>query len=170
MKKVRILSILLLIFYSAALFGAANKIELTATIGSKALVGFNDMSSSTAKGLIFVDDSLNSLDFGTQSAGEIHAAITRPIYISTNNNSGINMTLQDSSNGGDLVHTSGDSIKMNYIFDGEPITIWTPFQIASGINNGSIPVGNMEFQPKRTSIDNSTGSYSTTLSVIISAN
>lgn len=170
MRKVRLPFILLLVLFSAFLFGAANKIELSATVGSKALVGFNDLSTSTKKGSLFVDDSLNQLDFGTQSAGVTHNPLIRSVYVSTNNKAGVNMTLQDSSNNGNLVHSNGDSIKMNYSFDGQPIQMGIPFQISSGVNNGSIPVGNMHFEPSTTSKENASGTYSTTLSVIISAN
>ena len=156
---------------AGSLFGAANQIALTAQIGSKALVGFSDLSSASVSGETFVDDALNSLDFGTENAGDTHGSITRPIYVSTNNSAGVSMTISDNANSGSLKHSSGDdTIGMGYSFDGTDIALGTSFNVATSINAGSTSVGDMIFTPSASASDIAAGTYSTTLTVTIAAN
>lgn len=171
MGKTKIAVSLAALLMATGVLADENEIKLSASVDSKAVVGFSDVSASDATGSVFVDDSENDISFGSINPGETHDSVTKQIYVLTNNEAGVSMQIDDTANSGNLKHaTRSDEIGMSYSFDGSAITLGNAFTIADGINLGSSSVGDMVFTPAKSAANIASGDYGTTLTVTISAN
>ena len=151
-------------------FATQNQIALTAQVGAVSVVGFIPVNGSSSTGSIFEDDTLNTVDFGSKFVTQTHSALTRDVYVLTNNIAGVKMTLSDATNSGNLKHSSlGDTIAVSYKFGANAIVLGTPFTLTSGVNAGSTSVGTMTFTPAAVPSTAPSGTYSTTLTVTIAA-
>lgn len=147
---------------------AQDQIDLTGVINTTVVAGFVEVSGETGAG-VFINNAANSVDFGAIDAGGTFAAVTKPIYVKTNNRSGATMTLTDSDNSGNLVESGGDTIQVVYTFGGSNITLGSSFDLTRSVNAGSKSVGDLVIKPSSTTANQTAGTYSTTLAVTIAA-
>jgi hypothetical protein len=157
------------------------KIVIQGTVLPVAAVSFADISSyDLKKGNVFKDSGNgangNTIDLGNIKPNETFTAVTRDIYVKTNTKGDVRIIISDITNNGKLTHSDGDAtINVSYKLGGSDYTLGTPYTISSGsTNDGSDAVlsGSDGFviTPAAASGLQKAGSYSTTLTVVVSAN
>ncbi|NPA60457.1 MAG: hypothetical protein GXO30_08400 [Epsilonproteobacteria bacterium] len=166
-----ILSGLAVVLLSIAANANDNEIVLEASVTPGAVVGFSDMSGESlgtgTTSIVVFRNPTDTFYFPTISAGEQFAAMTKPIYVKTNNGAGVTITLDDSANGGNLVRTGGATIEVDYTLLGASYTIGSTVNLTDDVDDGDTSIGDLVIAPKQTDDIQRAGTYGTTLTVTI---
>jgi len=169
---------------STGVNAADDQIVVQATVNVDAFVGFVAVSSYTLAGTgiasttgKFVDDTSNTIDFGSTSAGVNLTPIHRDVFVKSNANGGVTMKLDDV---GPMITDNGDAadekIELTYTYAGTAITANTPFTVlaAGSTNDGSAKVNgdNTGFliTPASIAALQVAGDYTKTVAITITAN
>ena len=152
---------------------ADNEIVLEGTVTAGAVVGFEDVSSESlgngSTAVIKFKDPGAAIDFGQKAPGETFDAITKDLYVKTNNGAGVTMEITDATNSGNLAHTDGDTIAVTYELMSSAYTVGTTgaVDLVTAVNDGSSSVGTLKMTPAQLTAIQKAGDYRTTLSVTI---
>ncbi|NPA60458.1 MAG: hypothetical protein GXO30_08405 [Epsilonproteobacteria bacterium] len=158
---------------AVAVNAADDEIVLEGTVTAGAVVGFENVSGESlgtgSTAVIKFKDPGASIDFGTKAPGETFDAITKDLYVKTNNGPGVTMELTDATNSGNLAHADGDTISIAYELMGSSYTIGTTgaVDLVTAVNDGTSSVGTLKMTPAELTAIQKAGDYTTTLSVTI---
>ena len=143
-----------------------NQISVTGSVLAGAQVSMNGAPIGSLVGGQFTFEG-GAVAFPSLTLG-IDSVDTQSIYVKTNSITGVTMALADTVNGGNLLHTNGvDTVPTTYTLLGGAVTIGgAPITLVTTINDGTIPVGNIE-TTAHTAPAQLSGDYSTVLAVTI---
>lgn len=151
---------------STSAVAVPNQVELTGSILPAAQVSFGAAPTGTLTGGTFMFEGasipFNNLVLGVDTPKE------QDVYVKTNSNTGVTMTISDPVNGGDMVTTTGETLKMEYSLLGNPVNVPAEdlMPLVNGANLGTLPLGKFlaVAQPTPNQVS---GNYSTTLNITI---
>ena len=157
-------------FGSVSLFAAANQIVLNATVAVVTVVGFSDVSASTADDT-FVDPGA-ALDFGSAGPNETFTPITQAVFVRHNDTTtNVQMTFADGAGNSGKLANGANLINMTYTIMGNAITVDGATQtqlLASGTTDaGSVSFGDFVATPAANG-GVPAGAYTVTLTVVVS--
>ena len=171
MKKYLSAFAMITAFSIGSLYASDNQLVLESVVTAGAVVGFSDMSGeslgSGQTGTVVFRNPTNSFYFGTISAGEQFTQMTKPLYVKTNNGSGVSITIDDASNSGNLKRFGGATIIVDYKILGSDYTIGDSVNLLTTTNTGSSSIGDLEIIPRQTDAIQEAGNYGTSLDVTI---
>ena len=147
---------------------AIGYLTINALVEEFIVIGFVDTSAYTS-GVMFVG---NDIDFGLIAPSTTPAPITRDVYVHTNKDTDIQVTF---SNTPPLLSTVDgiSTIPVTYSYTLNSVTAnvtaGVPFVASNGINDGTTSVGSITFTPDAVTSTQSSGAYSATVNVVVSA-
>ncbi len=147
---------------------AIGYLTLNATVAEFIIVGFSDTSLETV-GTKFIGETI---DFGTLIPGVPVTPITKDLFIHTNLDTDIQITFANTE---PLISAAAGSspipVTYSYSLNGITSTIvaGTPIVAYSGSNDGTASVGTITFAPDTPQNDQTTGAYTATINVVVSA-
>ena len=144
-----------------------NEIAITGVVNTTVVVGFNTGVSGTNG--IFVGETV---DMGNADAGAALGAVTKDIYVLTNNGPGsITMALSDGAGFAGALVGGGANIPVAYTLGGAPYVPDTTaaVTIVTGVSDGATIEDALVITPAANAADQVAGTYTTTLTVTIAA-
>ena len=147
---------------------AIGYLTINAVVDEFIVIGFIDTSIYTS-GVMFVG---NDIDFGLMIPASTPAPIIRDIYVHTNKDTDIQITFSNtpallSSVDGVSTIPVTYSYTLNSVTSN--VTAGVPFIASNGINDGTTSVGSITFTPDAVTSTQTSGAYSATVNVVVSA-
>lgn len=139
--KLALVGALAVASFSTSAFAAKNQIDVVAEVSPYLVAGFEELTSVDATGAnanSLIDSVENTFNLGAYSPDTGFASPTKDLFVKTNIDSNITMTID----GGDLTGTNtGTTIPLEVSFNGAAVTMGTGFTISSGMNEGATSTG-----------------------------
>ena len=170
-KAIMAIGLVSMIATSANAAAGNDQIEITGTVTTSMVVGFQDVSleTGTAAGLFIAAD----INLGSKLPGETWDINTQNIYVKTNAANGVSMTVTDNVAAAGVLKLAGGvdvPVVYNIMGAGYSVDVDGPVSLCVAPNDGTVSVGDFVATPAALAGDQAGGDYTTLLNVLLSAN